>query len=40
MQEIAESHMRGWIDPLWSENMQKKQSQKTIAQAKKIKQKL
>ena len=40
MQEIAESHMHGWIDPLWSENMQKKQSQKTIAQAKKIKQKL
>ncbi len=40
MQEIAESHMHGWIDSSWSESKQKKQSQTTINQAKKIKREL
>ena len=37
MQEIVCSHMQGWIDLSWSLSKQKKESQTTINQAKKIK---
>ena len=37
MKEIVCSHMQGWIDPSWSPSKQKKESQTTINQAKKIK---